>query len=180
MKYNIRGKNVEITEGIKMHIEEKFTKLEKYLLHHEEITASVLAVINKTDHKLEVTIPTKNFTLRIEERHPDLYVAIDHAADKLERQIRKNKTRILNKVYSDNIKEIIFDQAELDEEDENENIDKVVRTKKISTKPMDVEEAILQMELLNHDFYVYYDVEIDGISVIYKRKDGNYGLIETA
>ena len=124
---------------------------------------------------MEVTIPTDKFILRSEEENDDLYAAIDLVTDKLERQIRKNKTR-LNRNIKDSVKEFNFD---FDIKDEEEAKEKVVKRKNIEMKPMDEEEAILEMELLGHSFFVYKDMDTKNICVLYKRKDGDYGLIET-
>ncbi len=174
MKYNIRGDKMVITDAIKEYAETKLGKLEKYF-KDEGITANVLAKVRGNSQIVEVTIPTSRFILRSEEENEDLYAAIDLVTDKLERQIRKNKTR-LNKSVKDNIKEFNFDY-EL--EDNEESKEKIVKRKDIEMKPMDEEEAILEMELLGHNFFVYKDMDTDNICVLYKRKDGNYGLIET-
>ncbi len=174
MKYNIRGEKLVITDAIRDYAEEKLGKLNKYF-KDDDITANVLAKVRGNSQIVEVTIPTSRFILRSEEENEDLYAAIDLVTDKLERQIRKNKTR-LNKSVKDNIKEFNFDY-EL--EDNEESKEKIVKRKDIEMKPMDEEEAILEMELLGHNFFVYKDMDTDNICVLYKRKDGNYGLIET-
>jgi putative sigma-54 modulation protein len=174
MKYNIRGDKMVITDAIKDYAETKLGKLEKYF-KDEGITANVLAKVRGNSQIVEVTIPTSKFILRSEEENEDLYAAIDLVTDKLERQIRKNKTR-LNKSVKDNIKEFNFD-FEIEKEEESK--EKIVKRKNIEMKPMDEEEAILEMELLGHNFFVYKDMDTDNICVLYKRKDGNYGLIET-
>ena len=174
MKYNIRGDKMAITDAIKEYAETKLGKLEKYF-KDKGITANVLTKVRGNSQIVEVTIPTSKFILRSEEENEDLYAAIDLVTDKLERQIRKNKTR-LNKSVKDNIKEFNFDfEIEKDEEKK----EKIVKRKNIEMKPMDEEEAILEMELLGHNFFVYKDMDTDNICVLYKRKDGNYGLIET-
>lgn len=174
MKYNIRGDKMAITDAIKEYAETKLGKLEKYF-KDKGITANVLTKVRGNSQIVEVTIPTSKFILRSEEENEDLYAAIDLVTDKLERQIRKNKTR-LNKSVKDNIKEFNFDfEIEKDEESK----EKIVKRKNIEMKPMDEEEAILEMELLGHNFFVYKDMDTDNICVLYKRKDGNYGLIET-
>ena len=119
-------------------------------------------------------MPTNKFTLRAEEKHNDLYAAIDLVVDKLERQIRKNKTKLNNK-YKNIIQLDINTDFEIDKNEEEDT--KVVKRKNIDTKPMDEEEAILQMELLNHDFFVFKNVDEECVSVMYKRKDGNFGII---
>jgi putative sigma-54 modulation protein len=174
MKYNIRGKNVDITEGIENHLISKLSKLDKYLKDSDDITANVLARVYDTEQKIEVTIPTKLFTLRIEERHPDLYSAIDHAADKLERQIRKHKTKIEH--HEGGFKAFNLSMMESGEETE----ENVVRNKKVTLRPMSLDDAIIQMELLHHDFFLYHDSDVNGVCVVYKRKNGDYGVLETA
>ena len=174
MKYNIRGDKMVITEAIKDYTETKLGKLEKYF-KDDDITANVLAKVRGNSQIVEVTIPTDKFILRSEEENDDLYAAIDLVTDKLERQIRKNKTR-LNRNIKDSVKEFNFD---FDIKDEEEAKEKVVKRKNIEMKPMDEEEAILEMELLGHSFFVYKDMDTNKICVLYKRKDGDYGLIET-
>lgn len=174
MKYNIRGDKMVITEAIKDYTETKLGKLEKYF-KDDDITANVLTRVRGNSQIVEVTIPTDKFILRSEEENDDLYAAIDLVTDKLERQIRKNKTR-LNRNIKDSVKEFNFD---FDIKDEEEAKEKVVKRKNIEMKPMDEEEAILEMELLGHSFFVYKDMDTKNICVLYKRKDGDYGLIET-
>ena len=174
MKYNIRGDKMVITEAIKDYTETKLGKLEKYF-KDDDVTANVLTRVRGNSQIVEVTIPTDKFILRSEEENDDLYAAIDLVTDKLERQIRKNKTR-LNRNIKDSVKEFNFDFDIKDEEESNE---KIVKRKNIEMKPMDEEEAILEMELLGHSFFVYKDMDTNNICVLYKRKDGDYGLIET-
>ncbi len=175
MKYNIRGDKLEITDAINNYVESKLDSLNKYF-KEDDILANVLLRVRGNSQIIEVTIPTDKFILRSEEEDKDLYAAIDLVTDKLERQIRKNKTR-LNKQNQDNkYKDFNFDY-ESTEEDEEEEI--IVKRKNIEMKPMDEEEAILQMNLLGHEFFVYKDMHTDKICVLYKRKDGNFGLIET-
>ena len=174
MKYNIRGDKMIITDAIKDYAETKLGKLEKYF-KDDDITANVLAKVRGKSQIVEVTIPTSKFILRSEEENEDLYAAIDLVTDKLERQIRKNKTR-LNRNIKDSVKEFNFD---FDIKDEEESKEKIVKRKNIEMKPMDEEEAILEMELLGHSFFVYKDMDTNKICVLYKRKDGDYGLIET-
>ena len=175
MKYIIRSAKMENTDAIKEYIENKLTRLDKYFQDSDEIEANVLTKVNGKNQTIEVTIPTKHFTLRNEETNEDLYAAIDKIVDKLERQIRKNKTRLKAKYKKEVLPDFIFDF----EVTEEENEDKIVKRKKIDVKPMDEEEAILQMELLGHDFYVFNNIDEECISVLYRRKDGNYGIINT-
>lgn len=174
MKYNIRGDKMVVTDAIRDYAEEKLGKLEKYF-KDDEITANVLTRVRGNSQIVEVTIPTSKFVLRSEEENDDLYAAIDLVSDKLERQIRKNKTR-LNRNVKENVKEFNFDYIV---EDVEESKEKIVKRKNIEMKPMDEEEAILEMELLGHSFFVYKDMDTNNICVLYKRKDGDYGLIET-
>ncbi len=174
MKYTVRGKNLEITDAMREHLENKLHKLDKYFLNHDEIEASILIRVYSTFNKVEVTIPTKSFTLRIEETHDDAYTAIDHAVDKLERQIRKNKTRLQNRSRGNEVSTFLFDF-----ESTTDEVNEVVKTKTLELKPMDLDEAILQMELIDHDFFVFHDIDINGVSVVYKRRDGSYGVLET-
>ena len=157
MRYTITGRNIEITDGLKKAVEEKLHKLGKYFT--------------------EVTIPTKQGLIRAEEVSGDMYVSIDKVEDIIERQIKKFKNKLVDKKQSSVSFSDFFireDYSDLDEEDEI----KIVKTKRFSIKPMDPEEACLQMELLGHDFYVFRNALIDEICVVYKRKDGKYGIIE--
>lgn len=175
MKYNIRGEKVEITPAIKSYIEEKIGKLDKYFENADDITASIVVKIRGKEQKMEITVPAMHFTLRSEESHDDLYAAIDLTVDKLERQIRKNKTKINSK-----IKKNVIQNFELDLEDSFEDSEtEILKRKKVDMKPMSEEEAILQMNMLGHSFFVFKSAENNSICVVYLRKDGNYGIIET-
>ena len=175
MIYNIRGDKILVTDAIKEYITDKLDRLNKYFDKPEEINANILVKVKGFEQTIEVTIPTPNFTIRSEESAEDLYAAIDLVSDKIERQIRKNKTKI-NRIEKDAAKKLNLSFVEnYDEEEEN----LIVRRKKLSTKPMDEEEAILQMEMLGHDFFVYKDRDTKNTCILYKRKDNNYGLIET-
>ena len=176
MIYNIRGDKILVTDAIKEYIASKLDKLNKYFDSPEDITANILVKVKGFEQTIEVTIPTSNFTIRNEESAEDLYAAIDLVTDKIERQIRKNKTKI-NKIEKDAAKKLNFAFMENIEEDEEDKI--IVRRKTLNTKPMDEEEAMLQMEMLGHDFFVYKDRDTKRVCIIYKRKDNNYGIIET-
>lgn len=173
MKFNVRGDNLVVTDAIKDYIETKIGKLDKYFKENS-ITANILLKIRGNAQIIEVTIPTDNFILRSEEENEDMYAAIDLVLDKLERQIRKNKTKINKRNNSNKFKEFNFDFEIMEEEEENS---KVVKRKHIEMKPMDEEEAILEMELLGHSFFLYKDMYSNDVCVVYKRKDGNYGVI---
>ena len=176
MKYIIRGDKILVTDAIKEYVIEKTNKLNKYFEKPNEIEATVLIKVKGFNQKIEVTIPTTNFTIRNEEEAEDLYAAIDHVVDKIERQIRKNKTKI-NKIEKDMAKKLNLAFIEGETEDNEER--KVSKRKKLDTKPMDEEEAILQMEMLCHDFFIYKDRNTGKVCVLYRRKDNNYGIIET-
>ena len=177
MKYNIRGDKMIVTDSIKNYVESKLDKLNKYF-NEDDLTANVLAKIRGNKQIVEVTIPTDKFILRSEEEHDDLYAAIDLVSDKLERQIRKNKTKLNKQNKVNNKYDYLNFDYEIDNEDKEEEL-KIVKRKTVDTKPMDEEEAILEMELLGHSFFVYKDMHTNDICVVYKRKDGNYGIIET-
>ncbi len=175
MKINTRGDKILVTDGIKNHVESKLKKLEKYFDNHDEISANVLVKIGGRNQIVEVTIPTNHFTLRAEEANDDLYAAVDLVIDKLERQIRKNKSRLEKRLKKETIKEMNYDfEIEDDEEDNN----KIVKRKELDTKPMSEEEAILQMNLLGHTFFIFKNAKNENVCVLYKRKDNNYGIIE--
>ena len=175
MRIDIRGAKVEITEAIKNAIHEKLGKLDQYFENPEELKAYVVVRVRNKEQIIEVTIPTPKFTLRSETSHEDLYAAINLSVDKLERQIRKNKTK-LKKKFKDILQYELMEQQEITEEEEETNI---VKRKKIELRPMDEEEAILQMELTGHDFFVFKNADTNAISVVYKRKEGQYGIIDT-
>ena len=174
MKINIHGDKVEVTKSIKDYIEEKLKRLERYFEKPEDLTAQVRVRVRNDSQIIEVTIPTKDFTLRREEEDKDLYAAIDFVIDKLERQIRKNKTRFEKKYKDASISTINY---EFDTDIIEHSNTKIVKRKTIESKPMSEEEAILQAELLNHDFFAFKNTEEDCFSVLYLRKDGNYGII---
>ena len=173
MNINIRGDKIAVTDAIKAYIKEKIAKLDKYFDEPSSIDAHVLIRSKNNKDTIEVTIPAKGFTLRAEESNADLYAAIDEVQEVLERQIRKNKTRLNSR--KNEVSDISF--AFIEEEVEDEQDSQIVKRKSVETKPMSEEEAILQMELLGHDFFVYKDADEECIAVLYKRKDNNYGII---
>ncbi len=160
----IRGSKLEITESMEAYAKEKLSKLDKYV-EASDAKATVLVKVRGHLNKVEITIPLKDIILRAEESQEDFYAAIDVAIDILERQIRKNKTRIASTKKKE-AKDFSYDYiAELPDEDDDEE-EKIVKRKKIDLKPMDEEEAILQMELLGHSFYLYKDVDTDKATVV--------------
>ncbi|MDO4902669.1 MAG: ribosome-associated translation inhibitor RaiA [Limosilactobacillus sp.] len=176
LKFNIRGENVEVTDAIRDYVVKRITKLQKFFEDNVEATAHVnLRTYSNRTYKVEITIPLPYLTVRAEETSNDMYGSVDLVTDKLERQIRKHKTKVNRKSREKGFKNLEFVPSEGEPvEDEL----KIVRTKQISLKPMDPEEAVLQMDMLGHDFFVFEDAETNGTSIVYRRRDGRYGLIE--
>ena len=174
MKYTFVGKNIDVGNRLKDRLIKKVGKLEKFFNPETEATATFSIVRNQ--HKLELTIIQNGILFRAEEQSDDMYLSIDKVVDVIERQIRKNKTRLARR-----IRENAFANEE-DFEDSRYIVEEqdlsITRIKKFQVKPMAVEEAILQMNLLGHVFFIYLDSETKQISVVYKRSDGSYGLIE--
>src|SRR5690625_746233 len=179
MNYNIRGENIEVTQPIREYVEKKIGKLNKYFDTPPASDVHVNLSVYNEEQQIEVTIPMTDLLLRAEEQHTDLYAAIDLVVDKLERQIRKYKTKVNRKFRQKGIPKHIFAELEKEalEEKESDEIE-IVRTKRFNLKPMDSEEAILQMDMLGHTFFVFTNAETADTNVVYKRKDGRYGLIE--
>lgn len=176
MKVVIHGKNIQVTEALEDSICKKISKLDKYFV--EDLKAQVTLSVEKNDQIIEIAIPFNGMYLRARESNTDLYVAIDLVVDKIYRQIRKQKTKLLKRYHSDKEtrnSHILFDNIEIDDSGEEE---KIVKTKKFPIKPMYKDEAILQMELMSHDFYVFINADTNKVNVLYKRKFGNYGIIE--
>ena len=177
MEIFVRGDKIKVTKAIQDYAQEKLGRIEKYLGDSNNVRATVMVNVKGHNQKVEVTIPLKTVILRAEETRDDLYAAIVVVVDKLERQIRKNKTKLQSKKMKENFsKDFMLDSIEkIDEENE----DKIVKRKKIEVKPMSEEEAILQMELLEHQFYIFRDADTNNVAVVYKRNEGNYGIIES-
>ncbi|MCY0863985.1 MAG: ribosome-associated translation inhibitor RaiA [Sulfobacillus sp.] len=165
----VRGKNVEVTDALKDHVTRKLSKMSKYF-DHQEITAQARLSVEKDRHIVEVTVPVGGYLLRGEEAHPDMYVAVDRVVDKLERQLDKYKTRLKPRHLNDT--------KGMPEDSGEEGDSALVRRKTFPRKPMTVDEAMMQMELLGHDFFAFTNAETDTINVLYRRQDGNYGLLE--
>ena len=176
MKITISGKQIELTDALKNRVEEKFAKLDRYF--HKETEAFVTLSVQREYQTIEATVQSGSLILRAEEATDDMYVSIDKAVDTLERQLRKHKTRIEKK-----LKKEYFEAARLKEipyiEDVAEETEfNIVKTKRFEVKPMSPEEAILQMNLIGHQFFVFLNSQTGDSNVVYKRKDGDYGLIE--
>ena len=175
MKVNITGKNMEVTDALRNVTYKKLGKLDKYF--DKDVIADVTFSVEKSRQIIEVTIDLPGTILRAEESTDDMYTSVDRAVDILERQVRKYKTK-LQKRYQNN-DTIRFENIQpLPQENEKEMKPRIVRTKRFAMKPMNEEEALLQMELLGHTFFMFMNAETDEVNVVYKRKDGNYGLIE--
>ena len=171
MEVLIRGDKINITEAMKDYVREKLAKLDKYAIN-DNFKATVLVKVRNYSQKVEVTIPLKTLILRAEEESEDFYSAVDLVINKLERQIRKNKTKLKKKEKSGVREFNVDDVVDLPEEKTDE-----IKEKKISIKPMNLEEAILQMDLLGHNFYMYKDSDSNKTAVVYKRNNGGYGVI---
>ncbi|SFM23150.1 putative sigma-54 modulation protein [Gracilibacillus orientalis] len=183
MKYNFRGENVEVTSAIKEFVERKIGKLERYFDTPPTSDVNVNISVYNDEQQIEVTIPMTNLLLRAEEHHVDLYAAIDLVVDKLERQIRKHKTKVNRKFRQQGAAKHVFaelekEAAQLREEQYDDDEIDIVRTKRFDLKPMDSEEAVLQMDMLGHVFFVFENSDTGITNVVYKRRDGKYGLIE--
>ncbi|MBW7452511.1 ribosome hibernation-promoting factor, HPF/YfiA family [Paenibacillus sepulcri] len=177
MKYNVRGQHIQVTDAMRDYVVKKLSRLDRYF--EEPISESTVTMsVTKGKHAVEVTIPLTNAFLRAEEKSDDMYASIDVVVDKLERQIRKHKTRINRKFRQESgIKMLFKDETspvKVLEEDDYE----LVRTKRFMLKPMDVEEAILQMNMVGHSFFMFANVDTKEVNVVYKRDDGKYGLLE--
>jgi len=176
MKYNLRGHNIEVTESLREYVEKKVSRIEKYFDTLPAVEVQVTLRVSKADHTVEITLPLNGMMLRAEETSEDMYASIDLVVEKLERQIRKYKTRVNRKFENQGIRSLFKDFVPVS--DEREEDFSVVKTKNFAVKPMVVEEAILQMNLIGHDFFVFLNAEEDSINVVYKRRNGQYGLIK--
>ena len=172
MNYTVSGKNIEITNGLREAVIDKLSKLERYFTPDTEV--NVTLSVEKDRQRIEVTIPIKGTIIRAEQVSTDMYASIDLVEAVLERQLRKYKNKIVDQKQSAMALSQVFLEEETGEEDEI----KIVHSKKFAIKPMDIEEACVQMELLGHDFFVFRNAETDEVNVVYKRKGNTYGLIE--
>ena len=173
MKFIISGRNIDITDGLRTAVEDKLGKLERYFTADTEIIVTLS--VEKERQKIEVTIPVKGNIIRSEQVSNDMYVSIDLVEEIIERQLRKYKTKIINK--KQNVETFQPEFIEKDYKDDSNEI-KIIRTKKFGFKPMYPEDACVQMELLGHNFFVFLNAETEEVNVVYKRKGNTYGLIE--
>lgn len=173
MRITISGKNIDITEGLRSAVEEKLSRLEKYFTP-ETIVNVTLSVTKKRFQKIEVTIPVKGHIIRAEQESDDMYVTIDLVEEVIEAQLKKYRQKLVSQHQNtESFKREFIESATEDDEEVQ-----IIRSKKFGMKPMFPEDACVQMELLGHAFYVFRNAESDEVNVVYKRKDGHYGLIE--
>ncbi|WP_026672354.1 ribosome hibernation-promoting factor, HPF/YfiA family [Alkalihalobacterium bogoriense] len=178
MNFNIRGENLEVTPALRSYVEKKVAKLEKYFEAGTISDVHVSMQVFNNQQIIEITIPMSQLLLRAEETHTDMYAAIDLVVEKLERQIRKHKTKVNRKFrQSGGVKYMFRNDLPQEPQEDDDDIE-IVRTKRFTLKPMDTEEAVLQMDMLGHNFFVFSNAINGETNVVYKRKDGRYGLIE--
>lgn len=171
MNFQIRGERVEVTNSMKEYATQKLSRLEKYFDNPSNIVCKVIFSVRGREQKVEVTINGGKYDLRAEVSHNDLYAALDLVIDKLETQMRKFKSKLMSK---DRV-QIVYNEEEIIDDE----IQDIVKRKKVYLKPMYEEDAILEMELSGHNFYIYKDIKTEKVNVIYKRYDETYGIIET-
>lgn len=172
MNFIISGKNINVTEGLKLAVEEKLGKLERYFTPETEVVVTLS--VEKERQKIEVTIPMKGSIIRSEQVSNDMYVSIDLVEEVIERQLRKYKNKIVDRKQAAGN----FQQEYIEKDYEEDEEVKIIRTKKFGIKPMYPEDACVQMELLGHNFFVFFNAETEQVNVVYKRKGNTYGLIE--
>ncbi|ACX68064.1 ribosome-associated translation inhibitor RaiA [Paenibacillus lautus] len=186
MQFTIRGQQIEVTDALKDYVDKKLSRLDKYFDAPPTSEGYVTLSVIRGLHTVEVTIPLTGVVLRAEDRSDDMYASIDAVVDKLERQIRKHKTKLNRKIKQEGgLKTLIAEngaaatsQVDAEQVEYDEDEYEVVRTKRFTMKPMDVEEAILQMNMVGHNFFVFSNIDTQEVNVVYKRDDGKYGLIE--
>lgn len=171
MQISVVGKNLELTEALREYAEKKTAKVAKFF-EQNPLEAQVTMGVERGKHIVDITVSVDGLLLRGEEKTGDMYASIDGAIEKIERQIHKHKTRINRRLRGAN--QVVAMPSEIVEIEEP----KIVKTKRFAVKPMSVEEAVMQMDLLGHDFYVFSNADTDEVNVVYRRKDGNFGLIE--
>ena len=172
MRFIITGRNIDVTAGLKSAVEEKLGKLDRFFAPETEV--NVTLSVEKERQKIEVTIPVKGNIIRSEQVSSDMYVSIDLVEEVIERQLKKYKNKIVSKQQN----AAAFAQEFVDKDYDDEDDVKIIKTKRFEIKPMDPEEACVQMELLGHNFYVFFNSETEEVNVVYKRKGNTYGLIE--
>jgi len=171
MNIKVKGRNIDVTPALKQYVEKKIERVVKQFKTVGEVIA--VLKVEKGDHIVEITVPASGILLRAQETTKDMYSSIDLVVEKIERQIHKYKTRLMKRKYSN-----FAEAAAPEDAPEPDDGFKIIKTKQFEMHPMTPEEAILQMNLLNHDFFVFYDPDFGAVNVVYRRKDGNYGLLE--
>ena len=172
MRFIITGRNIDVTEGLRSAVEDKLGKLDRFFAPETEI--SVTLSVEKERQKIEVTIPVKGNIIRSEQTSSDMYVSIDLVEEVIERQLKKYKNKIVDKQQN----AVAFSKEFIDNDYEDEEEVRIIRSKRFGVKPMVPEEACVQMELLGHNFFVFLNAETNEVNVVYKRKGDTYGLIE--
>jgi putative sigma-54 modulation protein len=167
MEINVRGKNIDVNPALRQYAEKRLAKIDRHL-RQSPSACQVTFSLEREEHVVEVTIPLNGVLLRAEERSREAFTAVDEVLDKLEKQIEKYRTRLQKRDKSETVPETKTDQE----------TPQIVRVKRFAIKPMNPEEAATQMDLLGHDFFVFANADTGTTSVVYRRKDGNYGLIE--
>lgn len=181
VRVTVKGKNIQVTPALRDYAEKRVAKLSKYFQWRQDVQVEVMLSVERDTQIAEITYHLGGLLMRGESRSKDMYASIDDASDKIERQVRKYKNKIQQREHETlrmSNSAVQAEAAGADVQAEDESRPRVVRTKRFAIKPMDIEEAIMQMELLGHDFFVFANANTDEVNVLYKRKDGNYGLIE--
>ena len=174
MAVKIRGKNIDVTLALKDYVEKRVMTITKQFKVVGEI--SVVMRVEKNNHIVEITVPASGIVLRAQESTNDMYGSIDNCVEKIERQIHKYKTRLMRRKYNNFRDDYVAAPPDKEEEPADEEFN-IVRNKKYVLRPMSVQEAVMQMNLLNHDFFIFFNDEVESISIVYRRKNGDYGLI---
>ncbi len=172
MKITYTARKVNLRDNFKERVEKKLKKFEK--IFSEDATVNVVVTMNKNNQTVEITIKDNSMIYRAEKTQLEMNDAVDKCIDVLGRQLRKNKSKLEKKLKSGSIDDLF--EAPVEEEVEEEY--KVIRTKLIPVKPVTVDEAILQMNMIGHKFYMFTNVDTNEINVVYVRDDGDYGLLE--
>jgi putative sigma-54 modulation protein len=176
MKIIFKGKHIEVTDAMRNYIEKRLNKIERHFDHILEVIVTLS--VEKNRQIVEATLQASRALIRAEEETDDMYTSIDKVADKLERQIQKYKEKYFQKPHPSSERKGLVNEGVNVEDSESDKIAKIVRTKRFAIKPMSVEEAAMQMNLLGHNFFVFANDNTNKVNVLYKRKDGNFGLIE--
>lgn len=176
MKIIFKGKHIEVTDAMRNYIEKRLNKIERHFDHILEVIVTLS--VEKNRQIVEATLQASRALIRAEEETDDMYTSIDKVADKLERQIQKYKEKYFQKPHPGTERKGLVNKGVNVEDNESNKIAKIVKTKRFAIKPMSVEEAAMQMDLLGHNFFVFANDNTNKVNVLYKRKDGNFGLIE--